>query len=67
MSDPPRRRGFAVLAPCSDLTASLTRPLQFSRHEGPVWQVCWAHPKFGSMIASCSYDHKVPPVETLLV
>eukprot|EP00922_Rhytidocystis_sp_ex-Travisia-forbesii_P050774 GHVS01075422.1.p1 GENE.GHVS01075422.1~~GHVS01075422.1.p1 ORF type:complete len:329 (-),score=87.15 GHVS01075422.1:865-1851(-) len=25
-------------------------------HEGPVWQVAWAHPKFGSMLASCSYD-----------
>lgn len=28
-------------------------------HEGPVWQVCWAHPKFGSILASCSYDRKV--------
>jgi len=28
-------------------------------HEGPVWQVCWAHPKFGSKLASCSYDKKV--------
>ena len=28
-------------------------------HEGPVWQVAWAHPKFGSLIASCSYDRKV--------
>jgi protein transport protein SEC13 len=31
-------------------------------HDGPVWQVCWAHPKFatgGSLLASCSYDHKV--------
>jgi protein transport protein SEC13 len=28
-------------------------------HEGPVWQVSWAHPKFGVMIASCSYDKKV--------
>jgi len=28
-------------------------------HDGPVWQVCWAHPKFGSIIASCSYDRKV--------
>jgi len=28
-------------------------------HEGPVWQVSWAHPKFGSIIASCSYDRKV--------
>ncbi|KAK4778529.1 hypothetical protein SAY86_006057 [Trapa natans] len=23
---------------------------------GPVWQVGWAHPKFGSILASCSYD-----------
>lgn len=29
------------------------------RHEGPVWQVAWAHPKFGSLLASCSYDGKV--------
>lgn len=28
-------------------------------HEGPVWQVAWAHPKFGSILASCSYDGKV--------
>ena len=29
------------------------------RHEGPVWQVAWAHPKFGSILASCSYDGSV--------
>ncbi|TMW68875.1 hypothetical protein Poli38472_001031 [Pythium oligandrum] len=28
-------------------------------HEGPVWQVSWAHPKFGVLLASCSYDGKV--------
>ena len=28
-------------------------------HEGPVWQVAWANPKFGSILASCSYDRKV--------
>ncbi|KAK2630745.1 hypothetical protein QOZ80_6AG0536560 [Eleusine coracana subsp. coracana] len=28
-------------------------------HQGPVWQVAWAHPKFGSMLASCSYDGRV--------
>lgn len=28
-------------------------------HEGPVWQLAWAHPKFGSILASCSYDRKV--------
>ena len=28
-------------------------------HEGPVWQVSWAHPKFGTLLASCGFDHKV--------
>ncbi|AWU75958.1 hypothetical protein CAS74_004572 [Pichia kudriavzevii] len=28
-------------------------------HEGPVWQVGWAHPKFGVILASCSYDGAV--------
>ncbi|CAN6671692.1 protein transport protein Sec13p [Trichomonascus vanleenenianus] len=25
-------------------------------HNGPVWQVSWAHPKFGVILASASYD-----------
>ncbi len=28
-------------------------------HEGPVWRLSWAHPKFGNLLASCSYDKKV--------
>uniref|UniRef100_A0A0G4I5V7 Uncharacterized protein n=1 Tax=Chromera velia CCMP2878 TaxID=1169474 RepID=A0A0G4I5V7_9ALVE len=28
-------------------------------HDGPVWQVAWAHPKFGNLLASCSYDKRV--------
>lgn len=28
-------------------------------HSGAVWQVSWAHPKFGNIIASCSYDKRV--------
>lgn len=28
-------------------------------HQGPVWQAAWAHPKFGSILASCSYDGRV--------
>ena len=28
-------------------------------HEGPVWQIAWAHPKFGVLLASCSYDGSV--------
>ena len=28
-------------------------------HDGPVWQLAWAHPMYGNMIASCGYDRKV--------
>jgi len=28
-------------------------------HEGPVWEVSWAHPKFGVVLASCSFDGSV--------
>mmetsp|Transcript_13096 Transcript_13096/g.15812 ORF Transcript_13096/g.15812 Transcript_13096/m.15812 type:complete len:309 (+) Transcript_13096:115-1041(+) len=28
-------------------------------HDGPVWQVAWAHPKFGQLLASCSFDRRV--------
>lgn len=28
-------------------------------HEGPVWQVSWAHPKFGVILASCSFDGSI--------
>mmetsp|Transcript_8395 Transcript_8395/g.14452 ORF Transcript_8395/g.14452 Transcript_8395/m.14452 type:complete len:313 (-) Transcript_8395:398-1336(-) len=28
-------------------------------HEGPVWQISWAHPKFGSVLASSSFDRSV--------
>lgn len=33
--------------------------VNFCSHEGPVWQVAWAHPKFGPILASCSYDGSV--------
>ena len=28
-------------------------------HAGPVWQVAWAHPQFGAILASCSFDGHV--------
>ena len=37
----------------------LTVMLFEHRHDGPVWQVAWAHPKFGCILASCSYDGRV--------
>lgn len=38
-----------VITPTADLIG----------HEGPVWQITWAHPKFGSLLASCSFDHRI--------
>eukprot|EP01137_Pigoraptor_chileana_P000630 Opistho-2@37094 len=32
---------------------------ELNGHEGPVWQVAWAHPKFGNVLASCSYDRRI--------
>lgn len=31
----------------------------FQAHSGPVWQVTWAHPRYGNILASCSFDKKV--------
>jgi len=28
-------------------------------HNGPIWQISWAHPKFGNVFATCSFDKKV--------
>jgi len=43
-----------------DITDNQQRLIaQLQGHEGPVWKVAWAHPKFGSLLATCSYDMKV--------
>ena len=31
----------------------------FQAHDGPVWRVRFAHPRFESLLASCGYDNKV--------
>jgi len=31
----------------------------FKAHNGPVWQLAWAHPKFGNVLTSCGFDKKV--------
>lgn len=31
---------------------------ELAGHEGPVWQVSWAHPKYDNVLASCSHDRK---------
>jgi WD40 repeat protein len=44
---------FDVSGDHQTLVATLTG------HDGPVWMCAWAHPKFGTLLASCSFDHKV--------
>mmetsp|Transcript_3124 Transcript_3124/g.4085 ORF Transcript_3124/g.4085 Transcript_3124/m.4085 type:complete len:360 (-) Transcript_3124:222-1301(-) len=44
---------FEVGEKSQELIATLTG------HDGPVWQVAWAHPCFGNIVASCSYDGQV--------
>lgn len=31
----------------------------FQTHSGSVWRVTWAHPEFGQVIATCSFDRTV--------
>jgi len=42
--------------------ARVGQPLQkvgsLTGHEGPVWMVTWAHPRFGRVLASASFDQK---------
>ncbi|MBE7181809.1 MAG: hypothetical protein INR71_11495, partial [Terriglobus roseus] len=44
---------FDVEADAHRLASTLTG------HEGAVWCVAWAHPKYGTILASASYDGKV--------
>lgn len=43
----------------SSSTSKQSLTLSLCSHEGPVWQVAWAHPMYGNILASCSYDRKV--------
>jgi len=39
--------------------STYTHTATIQGHEGPVWEVSWAHPKFGVVLASCSFDGAV--------
>jgi len=41
-----------------DIGESSSLLAELKGHEGPVWQISWAHPKFGCLLASCSYDRR---------
>ncbi|KAL3144656.1 hypothetical protein ABBQ38_001787 [Trebouxia sp. C0009 RCD-2024] len=43
-----------------DVTGDQLTPLTtLHGHDGPVWQVSWSHPKFGNLLASCSFDNSI--------
>jgi WD40 repeat protein len=44
-----------------DLTEDGTWKLtyEWKAHSGSIWKVAWAHPEFGNVIASCSFDRTV--------
>lgn len=47
-------------APCRGFIAgACLQTAELSVHEGPVWQVAWSHPSYGTLLASCGYDRRV--------
>lgn len=57
---PPTPSSPAAIAPVWRCLRCLTRRLAACfRHDGPVWQIAWAHPQYGNILASCSYDRTV--------
>lgn len=65
--EPPRHLSQRVATCSSDRTIKIfdvsgetqTLVANLTGHDGPVWMCTWAHPKFGVMLASCSFDQKV--------
>lgn len=52
---------------------SYTHTATLQNHTGPVWSLSWSHPKYGSLLASASFDgsvlihHEVRPQEWTLI
>uniref|UniRef100_A0A0N5ATL6 WD_REPEATS_REGION domain-containing protein n=1 Tax=Syphacia muris TaxID=451379 RepID=A0A0N5ATL6_9BILA len=38
---------------------SCTKSACWKSHGGPIWKVQWAHPEFGQILATCSFDRHV--------
>ena len=41
------------------LVWELWTPISKQCHSGSVWRVTWAHPEFGQVLATCSFDRTV--------
>jgi WD40 repeat protein len=59
-AEPPKQSAACLPGCDSDAwTPQVTHMADLLGHEGPVWQVVWGHPKFGALLASASFDHRV--------
>lgn len=52
-----RRVGTNILV--EGIIRLLPEQLTKQAHSGSIWKVAWAHPEFGQLIASCSFDRTV--------
>ncbi|KAG2381886.1 hypothetical protein C9374_005678 [Naegleria lovaniensis] len=53
-----------IITPSTSTASSTTQKswkctYDWKAHNGSIWKVEWAHPEFGQVLASCSYDHTV--------
>ena len=49
-------KGFLQISPVRSDGQPTSGQITFKAHEGPIWQVAWAHPKYESVVATCGYD-----------
>lgn len=42
-----------------DNNGSFKKLTELVKHEQSVWKICWSHPRFGNLLASCGFDKKV--------
>lgn len=48
--------GVVKIWDTADATAKPVLKAELRAHNGPVWGVAWAHPRFPGVVASCGYD-----------
>jgi nucleoporin SEH1 len=56
--------GRRVVTCCSDNTIKVFdeaghKVAEWKAHSGSIWRLSWAHPEFGVVLASCSFDRKI--------
>lgn len=52
-------RTVRIFSPTGGSPPQHTLSAELVGHDGPVWQVSWAHPSFGGLLASAGFDGRV--------